>query len=100
MAGLQSLIYKLQLALKQKGYIVTISTSQFYSEEQTRYIKRYMLNRNNKLIYSSYSTIKIVKYLANLLDIIKTLDSKQINSKAIDTIVKLKLEELYNGKNN
>ena len=100
MANQQGLMYKLQLALKQKGYIITISTSQFYSGEQNRYIKRYMLKRNNKEIYSSYSSIKIIKHLATILSIIKTLDYKQINSKAIDTIVKIRLEDLYNGKDN
>ena len=100
MASQQSLIYKLQLALKQKGYIISISTYQFYSEQEDRYIKGYTLTRNGKTIYNSYSTIKIVKHLANILNIIKTLDSKQIHSKAIDTIINIRLEDLYNGKDN
>ena len=37
------LIYKLQLALKQKGVIVLINTIQVYSEEQKKYINVYKL---------------------------------------------------------
>ena len=36
-------MYKLQLALKQKGVLVYINTSQFYSKEQDRFIKMYRI---------------------------------------------------------
>ena len=50
MADLSNTLYKLQLALKQKGIIVLINTSQFYSEEQDRIIKMYIIKQNKKEI--------------------------------------------------
>ena len=89
MANQQALIYKLQLALKQKGYIISINTTQFYSGDRGRYIKGYILKRNYKIVYSSYSTIRIIRY------IVKTLNKQEIQSRRIDTIIEQRMEELY-----
>jgi hypothetical protein len=99
----QQLIYKLQLALKQKGYILSINTNQFYSVDKGRYIKGYTLMRKGNRIYKSYSSIKIIKYLVNILDVLKPLTEKQIQSRKIDSIVMAEMirrEELINAENN
>ena len=66
MADLANTLYKLQLALKQKGIIVLINTSQFYSEEQDRIIKMYTITQNKKEIIKTSSIVKAVKALNNL----------------------------------
>ena len=60
--------YKLQKALKQNGIIISINTTQFYSEQQDRMIDYYIIKQNKKQIYASSSQIKIVKFLAEILE--------------------------------
>ena len=71
MADLSNILYKLQLALKQKGIIVLINTSQFYSEEQDRIIKMYTITQNKKEIIKTSSSVKAVKALNNLWQEVK-----------------------------
>ena len=71
MADLSNTLYKLQLALKQKGIIVLINTSQFYSEEQDRIIKMYTITQNKKEIIKTSSIIKAIKALNNLWQEVK-----------------------------
>ena len=71
MADLANTLYKLQLALKQKGIIVLINTSQFYSEEQDRIIKMYTITKNKKEIIKTSSIVKAVKALNNLWQEVK-----------------------------
>ena len=71
MADLANTLYKLQLALKQKGIIVLINTSQFYSEEQDRIIKMYIIKQNKKEIIKTSSIVKAVKALNNLWQEVK-----------------------------
>ena len=71
MADLSNTLYKLQLALKQKGIIVLINTSQFYSEEQDRIIKMYTITKNKKEIIKTSSIVKAVKALNNLWQEVK-----------------------------
>lgn len=71
MADLSNTLYKLQLALKQKGIIVLINTSQFYSEEQDRIIKMYKITQNKKEIIKTSSIVKAVKALNNLWQEVK-----------------------------
>ena len=66
MADLSNTLNKLQLALKQKGIIVLINTSQFYSEEQDRIIKMYNITQNKKEIIKTSSIVKAIKALNNL----------------------------------
>ena len=66
MADLSNTLYKLQLALKQKGIIVLINTSQFYSEEQDRIIKMYIIKQNKKEIIKTSSIVKAIKALNNI----------------------------------
>lgn len=62
------LMYKLQKALKQIDVILSINTTQFYSEQQDRMIDYYIVKQNKKQIYASSSQIKIVKFLAEMLE--------------------------------
>ena len=62
------LMYKLQKALKQIGVILSINTTQFYSEQQDRMIDYYIVKQNKKQLYASSSQIKIVKFLAEMLE--------------------------------
>ena len=71
MADVSNTLYKLQLALKQKGIIVLINTSQFYSEEQDRIIKMYTITQNKKEIIKTSSIVKAVKALNNLWQEVK-----------------------------
>ena len=71
MADLSNTLYKLQLALKQKGIIVLINTSQFYSEEQDRIIKMYIIKQNKKEIIKTSSIVKAVKALNNIWQEVK-----------------------------
>lgn len=71
MADLSNTLSKLQLALKQKGIIVLINTSQFYSEEQDRIIKMYTITQNKKEIIKTSSIVKAVKALNNLWQEVK-----------------------------
>ena len=57
MADLNKLMYKLQLALKQKGVLVYINTSQFYSKEQDRFIKMYRIVQNKKEVIKALNDI-------------------------------------------
>ena len=71
MADLANTLYKLQLALKQKGIIVLINTSQFYSEEQDRIIKMYTITKNKKEIIKTSIIVKAIKALNNLWQEVK-----------------------------
>lgn len=64
MADLSKLMYKIQIALKQKGIKVYINTSQFYSKEQDRYIKMYkILDSKRKMIINTASQVKALNAL-------------------------------------
>ena len=71
MADLSNTLYKLQLALKQKGIIVLINTSQFYSEEQDRIIKMYNITQNKKEIIKTSSIVKAIKALNKIWQEVK-----------------------------
>jgi hypothetical protein len=62
----KSLIFKLQKALKSKGIIVCINTSQFYSEQQDRYITMYTVVRNKKQLIRTASQIKVISVLQEI----------------------------------
>ena len=63
MADMSKLMYKLQTALKQKGYIIYINTQQFYSEEQDRLIKVYILKHGKEELLRTASQIKVINKL-------------------------------------
>ena len=71
MADMSKLMYKLQTALKQKGYIIYINTQQFYSEEQDRLIKLYILKHGKDELLKTASQIKVVKALNEIWQEVK-----------------------------
>ena len=71
MADMSKIMYKLQTALKQKGYIVYINTQQFYSEEQDRLIKVYILKHGKDELLKTASQIKVVKALNEIWQEVK-----------------------------
>ena len=71
MADMSKLMYKLQTALKQKGYIIYINTQQFYSEEQDRLIKVYILKHGKDELLKTASQIKVVKALNGIWQEVK-----------------------------
>lgn len=71
MADLSKLMYKLQLALKQKGVLVYINTYQFYSAEQDRFIKMYKVIHNKKELINTASRIKATSELNRLWQEVK-----------------------------
>lgn len=72
MADLSKLMYKIQLALKQKGIKVYINTSQFYSNEQDRYIKMYkILDSKRKMIINTASQVKALNALNTIWQEVK-----------------------------
>ena len=71
MVDMSKLIYKLQTALKQKGVIVCINTNQFYSKEQDRFIKMYIVKHNNKKVIKTASQIKVINTLNELWQEVK-----------------------------
>ena len=66
-----TIMYKLQLALKQKGVIVTINTNQFYSNEQDRFIKMYTIKKNKKNLITTASQIQAIQVLNELWQEVK-----------------------------
>ena len=71
MADMSKLMYKLQTALKQKGVIIYINTQQFYSEEQDRLIKVYILKHGKDELLKTASQIKVVKALNEIWQEVK-----------------------------
>ena len=94
MAGAKSNIHKLQFALKQYGYIITINRTQFYSTQQERFIPGYEIKKDNKRIWTSCSTAKTLKYLTMLFNEVRNSSAEQRNSRKFDTIVKEKTKWL------
>lgn len=71
MADLSRTMYKLQTALKQKGVLVYINTSQFYSAEQDRFIKMYKIRYKKQTLINTASQIKAVEALNELWQEVK-----------------------------
>ena len=71
MADMSKIMYKLQTALKQKGYIIYINTQQFYSEEQDRLIKIYILKHGKDELLKTASQIKVVNKLNEIWQEVK-----------------------------
>ena len=71
MEDMSKLMYKLQTALKQKGYIIYINTQQFYSEEQDRLIKVYILKHGKDELLKTASQIKVINKLNEIWQEVK-----------------------------
>ena len=71
MADMSKIMYKLKKALKQKGYIIYINTQQFYSKEQDRLIKVYILKHGKDELLRTASQIKEINKLNELWQEVK-----------------------------
>lgn len=71
MADTKRVMYKLQTALKQKGVIVVINQSQFYSKEDDRFVTVYTAKRGTKVLEKSASQIKIINAMKEVLEEIR-----------------------------
>ncbi len=78
MPNYNSTIRKLQLALKQQGFIVSISYSQFYNQDKDCFVTMTSVRHKNKVLFRSGNKIVVIKNLAQILNIIRDIN-KQIN---------------------
>ena len=78
MPNYNSTIRKLQLALKQQGFIVSISYTQFYNQIEDRFGTMISVRHKNKVLFRSGNKVVVIKNLAQILNIIKDIN-KQIN---------------------
>lgn len=65
----------LQYALKQKGYIICINSTQFYSYESKRFIKVFQVNHNKKILFKSVSLNRVFRCVAGIYKELNTLDT-------------------------
>lgn len=98
MAGQRKCIRNIQKALKQKGYIITISNYEFYSSSQDRFIRGYEVRRGKKVMFNSCSQIKTLKWLVILLSIIKKHSREQIESRKFNTVLDKEMERIWNDE--
>lgn len=78
MPNYNSTIRKLQLALKQQGFIVSISYSQFYNQDKDCFVTMTSVRHKNKVLFRSGNKIVVIKNLAQILNIIRNIN-KQLN---------------------
>ena len=78
MTNYNSTIRKLQLALKQQGFIVSISYSQFYNQDKDCFVTMTSVRHENKILFRASNKIVVIKNLAQILNIIKHIN-KQLN---------------------
>lgn len=78
MPNYNSTIRKLQLALKQQGFIVSISYTQFYNQAEDRFGTMISVRHKNKVLFRSGNKVVVIKNLAQILNIIKDIN-KQLN---------------------
>lgn len=100
MQSMANLMYKLQTALKVKGYIVTINTHQFYSQQQDRFIKMYTLKHDKKEIENTSSQIIIIRTLKQILDTVTTLEATRVERAQWESAVQEDLKANYNTIHN
>lgn len=78
MPNYNSTIRKLQIALKQQGFIVSISYTQFYNQDKDCFVTMTSVKHKNKVLFRTGNKIVVIKNLAQILNIIKDIN-KQIN---------------------
>lgn len=76
MPNYNSTIRKLQLALKQQGFIVSISYTQFYNQTEDRFGTMISVRHKNKVLFRSGNKIVVIKNLAQILNIIKDINTQ------------------------
>lgn len=90
MPNYNSTIRKLQLALKQQGFVVSISYTQFYNNDKDCFVTMTSVRHKNKVLFRSGNKVVVIKNLAQILNIIKDTNkqSNDTDSTLIDTIEK------------
>lgn len=90
MPNYNSTIRKLQLALKQQGFVVSISYTQFYNQDKDCFVTMTSVRHKNKVLFRSGNKLVVIKNLAQILNIIKDTNkqSNDTDSTLIDTIEK------------
>ena len=76
MPNYNSTIRKLQLALKQQGFIVSISYSQFYNQDKDCFVTMTSVRHRNKVLFRSGNKIVVIKNLAQILNIIRDINKQ------------------------
>lgn len=105
-----TMIHKLQTAINQKGGIILLDKTQFYSDEQERPVTIYKVCTKNfetgkkEVLFSSPATIQIVLYLRDYLFWIEGKEIPVGNEmwdeiKKQKGIVFSKKEDFSNGRN-
>lgn len=80
------ILYQLQTALANLGYVTKMTTSQFYSEERHRYLKYYVLRDNDgEILVKTYNTDIIVKFFADKLKELQETGEESVDSGEEDT---------------
>lgn len=90
MSNYNSTIRKLQLALKQQGFIVSISYSQFYNQDKDCFVTMTSVRHKNKVLFRAGNKIVVIKNLAQILNIIKHINKQldDVDPTLIDQIEK------------
>lgn len=76
MPNYNSTIRKLQLALKQQGFIVSISYSQFYNQDKDCFVTMTSVRHKNKVLFRSGNKIVVIKNLAQILNITRDINKQ------------------------
>mgnify|MGYP006903485364 FL=1 len=97
MPNYNSTIRKLQLALKQQGFIVSISYTQFYNQAKDCFVTMTSVRHKNKVLFRSGNKIVVIKNLAQILNIIKDINTQlnDTDSTLIDQIEKTIVETKF-----
>ena len=95
MKSLATIMYQLQTALKMKGFIVAINTTQFYSDQQDRFVKVYHVKHKREEIVSTASQIVVVRCLKQMLDCIRNLEATRVDRAEWEAAV---MKDIRNNK--
>ena len=82
MPNYNSTIRKLQLALKQQGFVVSISYTQFYNNDKNCFVTMTSVRHKNKVLFRSGNKVVVIKNLAQILNIIKDINKQTVFTSA------------------
>jgi hypothetical protein len=75
MAYIGNIIFKLKYALKTKGFLVTINTTEFYSDQSKRFITLYHVRHGKEEYLSTGSQYLVVNLLKQIWECVQTLEN-------------------------
>ena len=76
MPNYNSTIRKLQLALKQQGFVVSISYTQFYNNDKDCFVTMTSVRHKNKVLFRSGNKVVVIKNLAQILNITRDINKQ------------------------